>query len=151
MPQSLSRVWLHIAFSTKERRPFLRDEAVRDEMFRMLGHHVGETGCTAVRSGGWIDHVHLVVGLSRTTTIAQLIEHVKGETSKWVKKSPHLQRAFAWQAGYGEFSVSQSNLQRVVSYVEGQPEHHRMVSFEDEFRKLCRLHQVPIDERYVWD
>ena len=76
---------------------------------------------------------------------------MKGETSKWVKKSPHLQRAFAWQAGYGAFSVSQSNLQRVVSYVEGQPEHHWTVSFEDEFRKLCRLHQVPIDERYVWD
>ncbi len=151
MPQSLSQIWLHLVFGTKDRRPFLQKAPVRDEMFRMLSHHVSETDCQPVRSGGWVDHVHVVCGLSRTTTVADLVEHVKSETSKWVKKPPHSLSTFAWQSGYGAFSVSQSNLPRVLTYVEGQVEHHRTVSFQDEFRKLCRLHGVEIDERYVWD
>lgn len=151
MPQSLARVWLHIVFSTKERRAFLQRDDFRDEMFRMLSHHVEQTGCTPVRTGGSIDHVHIVCGLSRTVTIADLVETVKTETSRWAKKAPHAVKHFAWQAGYGAFSVSQSNLDRVVEYVDSQQEHHRAKSFQDEFRSLCRRHRIEIDERYVWD
>jgi len=89
MPQSLAQVWLHIVFSTIERRSFLRNPDFREEMFRMLAHHVKETGCISASVGGHIDHVHLLVGLSRTLTIAQLIESIKSETSKWAKKIPH--------------------------------------------------------------
>ncbi len=151
MPQSLARVWLHLVFSTKERRAYLQQEPFREEMFRMLSHHVEQSGCVPVRSGGWIDHVHLVCGLSRTVTIAQLVENVKTETSKWAKKEPHSVSTFSWQAGYGAFSVSQSNLSRVVEYVESQVEHHQRQSFQDEFRELCAKHEIEIDERYVWD
>ena len=151
MPQSLARVWLHVVFSTKERRAFLQKDTFRDEMFRMLSHHVEQIGCTPLRTGGWIDHVHIVCGLSRTVTIADLVETVKTETSRWAKKAPHSEKAFAWQSGYGAFSVSQSNLDRVVDYVDSQQEHHRAKSFQDEFRALCRRHKLEIDERYVWD
>lgn len=151
MPQSLARVWLHLVFSTKERRAYLQQEWFREEMFRMLSHHVEQAGCIPVRAGGWIDHVHLVCGLSRTVTIAQLVESVKTETSRWAKKSPHSISTFSWQSGYGAFSVSQSNLQKVVEYVENQVEHHRVKSFQDEFRDLCVKHEIEIDERYVWD
>lgn len=86
MPQSLAPVWLHLTFSTKGRRDELQNPLFRDEMFRMLSYHTEQAGCFPQRAGGWIDHVHIVCGLSRTVTIAQLVEHVKTETSKWAKK-----------------------------------------------------------------
>src|SRR5690606_19026570 len=107
MPQSLSRVWIHIVFSTKERRPFLQDGGFRDQMFRMLVHHVQQTGCVSASVGGHVDHVHLLVGLSRTLTIAKLVETVKAETSRWAKTIDGGHSRFTWQAGYGAFSVSQ--------------------------------------------
>ncbi|MEZ6062049.1 MAG: transposase [Planctomycetaceae bacterium] len=151
MPQSLSQVWLHVVFSTKGRRPFLQAPDFRQEMFGMLGHHVNQTGCTALRVGGWIDHVHIVCGLSRTATIADLVQQAKIETSKWAKSAPLCSQAFTWQAGYGAFSVSQSNLEQTVAYVQNQEYHHRTRSYQDEFRELCHRHQIQIDERYVWD
>jgi putative transposase len=151
MPQSLSQVWLHIVFSTKDRQTYLEDRAFREEMFRMLSHHVAEAGCYPKRSNGWIDHVHVVCGLARTVTIAGLIEHLKTETSKWAKKSSNGASAFTWQRGYGAFSVSQSKLESVLEYLERQEEHHKRKSYQDEFRELCRNHGVEIDERYVWD
>ena len=151
MPQSLSQVWLHIVFSTKNRQTFLQNADFRDEMFRMLSHHVEEIGCFPKRSGGWIDHVHIVCGLARTVTIAKLVEHVKTETSKWAKKTSNGVPAFTWQAGYGVFSVSQSNLDAVIDYVDRQEEHHKRQSFQDEFRELCLKPEIEIDERYVWD
>ena len=123
----------------------------RDEMFRMLSHHVGEAGCYPKLSGGWIDHVHVVCGLGRTVSVASLIEHIKTETSKWAKKASIEASSFSWQKGYGAFSVSQSNLDAVLDYVERQEEHHQRRSFQDEFRELCRKHEVAIDERYVWE
>ena len=151
MPQSLSQVWLHIVFSTKERRPYLQDPTFRDEMFRMLSHHVQQAGCYPKVSGGWVDHVHILCGLSRTKSIANLLEDIKTETSKWAKKKLNCSSLFSWQAGYGVFSVSQSKLDSVIDYIENQETHHKCKSFQDEFRELCRLHQVALDEKYVWD
>ena len=85
MPQSLAQVWMHMIFSTKDRRPFLVEPAFREEMFRMLAYHVQESNCTIASVGGHIDHVHLLVGLSRTVTIAGLVENIKIATSKWAK------------------------------------------------------------------
>ena len=106
MPQSLAQVWLHIVFSTKERRPFLKDEKFREEMFRMLAYHIKESNCISASVGGHIDHVHLLIGMSRTITIAKLVENIKTETSKWAKSSSGGSSIFSWQAGYGVFSVS---------------------------------------------
>jgi putative transposase len=151
MAQSLAQVWLHLVFSTKERRPFLNDESFQVEMFRMLAHHVKETGCVSASVGGHIDHVHLLVGLSRTTTIAKLVEKIKTETSKWAKDKEKCASVFSWQSGYGAFSVSHSNRNAVDEYICNQREHHQKLSFQDEFRDLCKRHDVGIDERYVWD
>ena len=117
----------------------------------IIGYQVNEIGCVAVRSGGWHDHVHFVCGLSRTVTIAALVEHVKVETSRWAKQAANGVATFSWQSGYGAFSVSQSNLPSVVDYVNHQEAHHRQRTFQDEFRELCRRHELEIDERYVWD
>ncbi len=151
MPQSLARVWVHLVFSTKERRAYLQNADLRDEMFRMLGYHAKQVACPPARVGGWSDHVHVLCGLLRTISIADLVETLKCETSKWAKdRAPDL-RTFHWQNGYGAFSVSQSLVGRVVAYLDRQAEHHRRVTFQDEFRALCAKHEIEIDERYVWD
>jgi putative transposase len=151
MPQSLSRIWLHVVFSTKDRRAYLQNAQVRDEMFRMLGHHAKEVDCPPARVGGWSDHVHVVCGLSRTMTVVKLIEVLKRETSKWIKHcSAELDR-FHWQNGYGAFSVSESILDHVIEYIDQQPEHHKRMSYQEEFRALCAKHHTEMDERYAWD
>src|SRR5262245_23408108 len=104
MPQSLARIWLHVVFSTKERRGYLQHDGFREEMFHMLGHHVKQADCVPVRTGGWHDHVHIVCGLSRTISVSTLIEHVKVETSKWAKTADHGSSTFTWQSGYAAFS-----------------------------------------------
>lgn len=151
MPQSLAQVWLHVVFSTKERRPFLQDESFRDQMFRMLAHHVAEQKCVSASVGGHIDHVHLLVGLSRTIAIAKLCENIKTETSRWAKTMEGGSSAFAWQSGYGAFSVSHSNRDQVDAYIRNQAAHHKKLSFQDELRVLCKRHEIGIDEHYVWD
>ena len=117
----------------------------------MLSYHVTEANCLNASVGGWIDHVHLLVGISRTTTIAKLVEQVKTETSKWAKKTPRGHSTFSWQAGYGAFSVSHSLRTTVDHYIRSQEEHHTKISFQEEFRLFCEKHEMEIDERYVWD
>ncbi len=151
MSQSLAQVWLHLIFSTKNRTPFLRNPDFRRGMFCMLAHNVKETKCLVATVGGWEDHVHLLVGFTRTLTIADLIESIKTETSKWAKDAEHGNSLFTWQAGYGAFSVSHSNMAKVVDYIANQDERHFKTSYQDEFRRICKRHEVPIDERYVWD
>lgn len=151
MPQSLAQVWIHLVFSTKNRRPFLQCETFREEAFRMLSYHVKESGCVSASVGGHVDHVHLLVGLSRTVTIAKLVENIKTETSKWAKKADGENSLFSWQSGYGVFSVSHSKRGDVETYCRNQAKHHEKVSFQDEFRSICKRHEIEIDERYVWD
>ena len=151
MPQSLAQVWLHLVFSTKNRAPFLGDNNFRDEMFRMLAHRVKELNCVSASVGGHVDHVHLLVGMCRTITIAKLLESLKTETSKWAKKVEDGDPSFQWQAGYGAFSVSHSNTVSVHEYIRKQDKHHEKLTFQEEFRFLCKKHGVEIDERYVWD
>jgi len=120
-------------------------------MFKLLAHHVKEAGCVSASVGGYIDHVHLLAGLSRTITIAKLVENVKTKTSRWAKDAEGGSDQFQWQAGYGAFSVSQSLTGDVDQYIRNQDKHHAVASFQDEFRLICEKHGVEIDERYVWD
>jgi len=141
MPQSLARIWLHVVFSTNERRAYLQNADLREEMFRMLGHHAKETGCPPARVGGWIDHAHVFCGLSRTVTVVQLVEVLKRETSKWVKQRAADMALFHWQNGYGAFSVSQSNVDQVIQYIARQPEHHGRMSFPGGVPRIMRKAQ----------
>ena len=151
MPQSLARVVLHVVFSTKNREPFLKDDDVRRRLHAYMAGVLQRIGCEPILIGGVEDHVHVLCNLSRTVTIAQLVEEAKKSPSKWVKEQGPQYREFFWQSGYGAFSVSQSNVEQVRAYIATQGEHHRKVSFQDEFRALCRKHGVEIDERYAWD
>jgi putative transposase len=150
MPQSLSRVILHIIFSTKNREPWL-DANVRPRMHAYLATICRNLGADFVQSGGVADHVHIVTTLPRTVSQAQLIEQIKKASSKWIKTLDARYRGFFWQSGYGAFSVSPSQLEIVLQYIKTQPEHHRTRTFQDEYRELLRRHGVDFDEQYVWD
>ena len=150
MPQSLSKVILHIIFSTKNREPWL-DSRVRPRMHGYLATICRDLGAELVQVGGVADHVHIVTTLPRTVSQAQIVEQIKKTSSKWIKEFDACYRSFFWQRGYGVFSVSPSQLESVLQYIEGQQEHHRTRTFQEEYRALLRRHGVDFDERYVWD
>jgi putative transposase len=150
MPQSLSRVLIHLVFSTKYREPVLAP-AVRVELHPYMAVVLRENGCPSLQVGGVEDHVHLLFALSRTLSIAEVVEIVKTSSSKWLKtRGPGL-ADFHWQNGYGAFSVSSSGAATVTAYIQRQEEHHRKRKFQEEFRSFLRRHKVAWDERYVWD
>jgi REP-associated tyrosine transposase len=150
MPQSLSKVMVHIIFSTKDREPWLGSD-VGPRMHAYLATVCRDLGADLVRVGGVADHVHIVTTLPRTVSQAQLIEEIKKSSSKWIKTLDARYRGFFWQRGYGAFSVSPSQLEAVLEYVDTQQEHHRTHTFQEEYRELLRRHGVDFDERYVWD
>ena len=150
MPQSLSQVILHIVFSTKERRPWL-DLEIRPRMHGYLATVCRDCGCEAYRVGGIADHVHLAVRLSRTISQAQLLEKIKKTSSAWIKSQGSQYHGFFWQGGYGSFSNGWSQLEELMRYIDHQEQHHRIQTFQEEYRELLRKYRVEFDERYVWD
>ena len=148
MPQSLANILIHLVFSTKDRNPWITTP-IREELYPYLGGVFRNIECPVIQIGGVADHIHVLHRLSRTITIAQVVEKAKTSTSKWVKTKGCAE--FAWQAGYGAFSVSQDDSDAVVRYLQGQEQHHRSVSFQDEMRKLYGDAEVAFDERYMWD
>ena len=148
MPQSLSQLIVHIVFSTKDRAPYIVKEK-RDAFHSYLAATVRGMGSKYVLVGGIEDHVHLLVDLPRTTTLSKLIEETKISSSKNGKLNLH--RDFAWQRGFGAFSVSTEHRQAVETYIQTQEEHHKRVSFQDEFRRILEFAGVEYDEKYVWN
>ncbi len=151
MPQSLSNVLIHLIFSIKNRAAWLQDKSLRTHLHAYMATVLNNNDSPAIIVNGTEDHVHILCVLSRKLSIAKLVEEVKTEPSKWMKKQGEQYHDFHWQSGYGVFSVSQSMRETVRKYVENQEEHHRRQSFQDEFREICLKHGVEIDERYVWD
>jgi REP element-mobilizing transposase RayT len=151
MPQSLANVTLHVIFSTKSRQPFLVDPQLRDKLAGYMVGTLKNIGCPSIITGVVQDHVHVLCNLSRTMTVAKLVEELKTFSSAWVKREVPELSEFYWQNGYGAFSVSQSNIPVVRRYIANQEEHHRVRTFQDEYRLFLKRHGIEFDERYVWD
>ena len=150
MPQSLSNIIVHTVFSTKNREPWL-DSDIRSRMHAYLATICRDIGAGPLRVGGVTDHVHILTTLPRTVSQAQMIEDLKKKSSKWIKTVDVRCRVFSWQRGYAAFSVSPSQKDTVLRYIDDQQEHHRTRSFQEEYRQLLRKHGIQFDERYVWD
>ena len=150
MPQSLASIIIHVVFSTKHRVPLLVP-AIRPALHAYLATVTRNAGCACYRAGGVADHVHLAIRLSRTLTTAQLVEEIKTSSSKWLKTQSPALTAFAWQRGYGAFSVSPSGLDALRRYIETQEAHHDGITFQDEYRSVLAQYGMEYDERYVWD
>lgn len=150
MSQSLSHVIVHIIFSTKNREPWI-DSGVRPRLHAYLATVGRDNGSNVCRVGGVADHVHLVATLPRTISQSDFLEEIKKHSSRWIKEVDPRYSGFSWQRGFGIFSVSQSQLDDVIRYVETQEEHHRKMTFQEEYRRFLTKHGIAFDERYVWD
>lgn len=152
MPQSLARVLVHIVYSTKNRQAWLSNEKLRSELYAYNSTVLNnDVDSPAILINGVDDHLHVLCQLSRKFPMMDVVKASKTETTKWLKKQDASFREFQWQAGYGAFSVSESNIEQVKQYIARQEEHHKRMSYQDEFRALCGKHGIDIDERYVWD
>jgi REP element-mobilizing transposase RayT len=152
MPQSLAKILIHLVYSTKNRHPWLAEPNLRNELYAYKATILRDKiDSPALAIGGFEDHLHMLLLLSRKFAIKDVVEEAKTETAKWIKKQGDQYADFHWQAGYGAFSVSESNAPQVKQYIANQPQHHARRSYQDEFRELCRRHEIEIDERYVWD
>jgi len=135
-------------FSTKNREPFLRDLELRSRVHAYLVGTLKGLGCEPIRVGGVADHAHILTGLGREITIATLVKELKTSSNSLLKRNG--QDYFAWQVGYGAFSVSHSARDAVDEYIRQQESHHRKISFQDEFRQLLARHGIAFEEKYLW-
>ncbi len=150
MPQSFAALYCHIIFSTKHREPLISRE-LQLRLFAYIGGGLRDEGNTLLAAGGMPDHVHLLVFLSRQTSVAEVVRLVKANSSGWVHQTFPELRGFAWQNGYGAFGVSASALPAVKRYLAGQDEHHRTRTFQEEFVRFLKKHEIEYDERYLWE
>lgn len=148
MPQSFAAIYLHVVFSTKNREPRI-ENGLQSRLFAYLGGIACECDCVLLAAGGMPDHVHLLTSVARTMSAADVVRILKTNSSLWLHQK--IRRSdITWQDGYGAFSVSHSSLEAVRQYLASQEEHHRKLTFQEEFRELLRRHNIPWDERYVW-
>lgn len=150
MPQSFACLHHHLIFSTKNRAPLITAD-LQPRLFDYVGGILRSEGCALAAAGGMPDHVHLLVSLDRKMSVSDTLRIVKANSSRWVHESCPALSGFAWQVGYGAFAVSYSHLDRVKAYLSQQAEHHREMTFQEEFIAYMQRHEIEYDERYLWD
>ena len=142
--------YYHCVFSTKERWPLI-GTALQERLWPYLGGIARQNEMKALEIGGVADHVHMLLSLPSTLSVAKGMQLIKGGSSKWVHESFPEHSPFGWQVKYGAFSVSVSQLDKAIQYIRGQPEHHRKMTFQEEFLALLKKHGVAFDARYLWE
>ena len=150
MANTYSSINIHYVFSTKNRVPVLT-ENMRERLWAFMGGIARENRMTARCIGGVTDHVHLLISMPTTVSVAKGVQAIKGGSSKWVHETFPELHDFSWQEGYGAFSVSKSHLDETIVYIRSQAEHHRHKSFQDEYRAFLQKHEIAFDERFLWD
>jgi len=150
MADTYASLNVHCVFSTKNRALMITDE-IRDRLWSYLGGIARENHMTARCIGGVEDHVHILLSLPTTISVAKAVQLIKGGSSVWVHATFPSMHDFGWQSGYGAFSVSQSHLAATVAYIENQRKHHQCKTFQEEFLAFLKKHKVSYDERYIWD
>ena len=142
--------YFHCVFSTKERRPLI-PEGLQARLWPYFGGIGRENQMQAVEVGGVRDHIHILLSLPSTLLLAKALQLIKGGSSKWVHDTFPEHRLFGWQIKYGAFSVSVSQLDKTIQYIKTQEEHHRKMTFQEEFLALLKRHRIAFDERYLWE
>ncbi len=150
MPSSYTCLRYHLIWSTKHREPLLTDE-VRDRLFAYIGGILRNHNGVLLAAGGMPDHVHLLADISKQQAVADAACIIKSTSSAWIHETFADLRGFAWQTGYGAFTVSYSGVPAVKQYLAHQAEHHRVRSFQEEFLEFLQRHEVEYDERYLWE
>jgi REP element-mobilizing transposase RayT len=150
MSQSLANIIVHLVFSTKGRRQLLRDEE-RGQLHAYMTGILKNHDSPLIEINSMRDHVHILFAQSKNHAPAKIIEQVKSSSSGWIKEQHGWYSDFAWQTGYGEFSVSPMHVEPVREYIRNQARHHKLEDFQIEYRRFCEKNGKPLDERYAWD
>lgn len=149
MANTYTALHYHIVFSTKNREPWLISSK-EARIWEYLGGIARANDMKAVQVGGYVDHIHLLLALPATMSLSKAVQFLKGASSRWIHETDNDMAAFAWQDGYGAFTVGVSQIADTVQYIEGQREHHRVKTFQEEYLHFLRKHGVEYDERYIW-
>ena len=150
MGQSLTKNYIHIVFSTKNRFPLI-NPSFEGDLHAYLGGICKNLDCPVIAIGGHVDHVHILCLLSKKIALMKIMQKVKAGSSKWIKtKYPALQN-FYWQNGYGAFSVNHKEVETEANYINNQHEHHKKKTFQEEYRSFLSKNNIEFDERYIWD
>ncbi len=150
MANTYTSLFFHIVFSTKNRTNWIRPD-IEDRIWSYIGGIARKHKCTAIQLGGIDDHIHALIMAPPVYSPSQIAKFLKGESSKWIHDEFSELRNFGWQDGYSAFSVSKSIVPKVVDYIKRQREHHRKMTFEQEYVELLELHQIPtIDDRFIF-
>jgi putative transposase len=150
MANTYSSLFYHIVFSTKHRKHWIKPE-IEQRIWQYIGGIARTHSMTALQVGGIDDHCHGLIMAKPVTAPSKIVQHLKGESSKWIHTEFDNMRTFAWQDGYGIFSVSKSKVPDVVDYIKNQREHHEKESFEEEYERLMKLHGIEYDPKYLLD
>ena len=150
MSLSLSKLYIHLVFSTKGRTETLLKQHLSD-VHAYVAEILKQHHSPAICVGGTANHIHVLFILNKTISLSEIVRIVKASSSKWINERNGKYNPFCWQDGYGAFSISQGHVDAVKHYIETQVEHHAKTSYMDEFRKLCEIYNVGLDERYAWD
>ncbi len=150
MASTLTNLLFHLVFSTKHREPIITPD-LRDQLYAYIGGIVRSEGGILLEAGGMPDHIHLVTKFKADCSVSDMMRVLKAKSSKWVNEMPGRDGRFAWQTGFGGFTVSESQLPIVRRYVRTQEEHHRKVTFQEEYLALLKRNRIDYDERYVFD
>jgi putative transposase len=145
-----TNILLHLIFSTKDRRPAL-DPDLRAKLVPYVAGILDNIGGACLAMNGVADHMHMLISSPATLSVSDLLRDIKANSSRWVHETFPSQSEFAWQTGYGAFSVSLSSVAAVKQYIAGQEEHHRTVSFQEEFLAFLERHGIEYDPRYIWE
>ena len=149
MANTYTSLHYHIIFSTKNRVKSISPE-IEQRVWSYIGGIARKHGMTALQVGGIEDHIHVLVVAPPTLAPSQMAQYLKGDSSKWIHEEFPAWHDFAWQDGYGAFTVSKSNLPEVIRYIQNQREHHRRKTFQEEYLEFLQKHGIEYDERYVW-
>jgi REP element-mobilizing transposase RayT len=150
MAQTLTCLYVHVVFSTKNRAELITPE-IENDLFAYLGAVLNNHKSKLLAANGTRDHIHLLISLSKTVCLSELVGIIKRNSSVWIKTRGAPFRDFHWQDGYGAFSIGQSQIETVKNYIARQKTKHAKIDFKDEFRAVLRKYNVEYDERYVWD
>lgn len=150
MAHSFVTLLNHVIFGTKHRKPQIVPE-IRSDLFAYMGGIVRELGAKPILINGVVDHVHMLVGMPATVAVADFLRVVKANSSGWVHENRPGHADFTWQSGYGAFSLSQSNMKKLLQYIQRQEEHHTTVTFEEEYVALLKRHGIEYDQKYLWE
>jgi REP element-mobilizing transposase RayT len=149
MANSYLSLYIHLVFSTKGRLAMILPD-LQNRLWAYMGGIARENQMKALSIGGMQDHVHMLLSLPGTLPVAKAVQLIKGCSSKWVHDTFVDFRKFAWQEGYGAFSVNASLLEETIRYIDRQPQHHKQKTFQEEYIEFLKRHHIDYDERFVW-